>query len=126
MKMRQKYNLLSSFVLLLHLLIAYSFVSVAKAKEEMKLKHHIPDKESLKAHARLLEQKILEAVNSEHIVTDTTELVVMDYVISAFEGFKADEFVPGSMNCVYLSKFTQIDMMRMITYLKTEPHENRE
>jgi hypothetical protein len=38
----------------------------------------------------------------------------MDYIISAVEGLQLDYYVPGSGECAYLSKDTQVDVLRMM------------
>ena len=43
----------------------------------------------------------------------------MDYVIAALNGFRSDYYVPGTMDCAYTTKYTQIEFMRMYTYLTT-------
>ena len=42
----------------------------------------------------------------------------MDYVISFFDGMRAEEFVPGSDNCTYFTRNTQYDFIWMSNYLR--------
>lgn len=49
----------------------------------------------------------------------------MDYIISAVEGLQMDYYVPGSKTCAYLSKDTQIDVLRMIAQIGN-PNVNQE
>lgn len=51
---------------------------------------------------------------------DSYELIFMDYVISAFEGFNLDYYVPGSNRCVFLSKDTELDVLHMESELKMQ------
>ena len=61
-------------------------------------------------------QKHLEAsYNGGPRVEATTEVLMLDYVLKGIQGLQMDSFVPGSYRCVNLTKYTQIDVMRMIT-----------
>lgn len=62
-----------------------------------------------------LAHQAIDAVNNGHRVGDSNELLLMDYIISAVEGLQMDYYVPGSKDCAYLSKDTQIDVLRMIS-----------
>lgn len=45
----------------------------------------------------------------------TNELVFMDYVMSALDGFNGDYYVPGSYNCTNNTRYFQIDVLRTYT-----------
>jgi hypothetical protein len=51
----------------------------------------------------------------------TSDLVFMDYVMSALDGFNGDYYVPGSFNCTNNARYFQIDVMRTITNFQDTP-----
>ena len=49
----------------------------------------------------------------------------MDYILSAVEGLQMEYYVPGAKDCAYLSKDTQVDIMRMVSQIGN-PEVNQE
>ena len=56
----------------------------------------------------------IDAVNNGHSVGDSNNLILMDYIISAVEGLQMNYYIPGSLECAYLSKDTEVDVLEMI------------
>jgi len=48
---------------------------------------------------------------------NTEPVVFMDYVLRSFEGLQSDKFIPGSLNCAYNMRDTQLDFMHMIHFI---------
>ena len=51
-----------------------------------------------------------------------TDIVVMDYVISALAGFNSEAYLPGSFACVNNTKYFEIDTTHTLTNYRANPN----
>jgi hypothetical protein len=68
----------------------------------------------------------LSGVPSHQKLGQAGELILMDYVIAALNGFNGDYYVPGSFNCTNNTRWFQVDAMRTITNYRTTPTNSLE
>ena len=50
-----------------------------------------------------------------------SEIVVMDYVMSALDGFNGDYYVPGAFNCANNTRYFEQDATHSITNYQLKP-----
>ena len=51
-----------------------------------------------------------------------TEIVLMDYVMSALDGFNSEQYVPGAFNCANFTRYFERDATHTATNYRLKPN----